>query len=155
MIKISLKELHKAKPYLDGLANQFLDLDMSIAIGQVLAVVEQQSKIIDKALVDKAGLLGFALAQSPTEAPKLLEPGKDGFNVPAATIEQFNNDAETFLASSFINLPIDKITRQSLEKSQAKMTPAMIQALGFMFDLFSKEATEESKLKLVKSKKHA
>lgn len=148
MIKISLREIHDGMPHLIALSSQYLELDVSIVISQALAICEQQQKAINKALTDKAALMGFQLSQLPNEPPKLIEPtAENDYTVPAETIKQFDADAEAFLNSQFIDVPIKKITLDQLRKSKAQTTPNMLTKLGWLFDLFSNDATQETKPK--------
>ena len=146
-IKISFKQLHESKPFLAYLSQQPVeDLELSITISQALAVVENQDKMIDKALTDKATALGFALANSPQSLPKLLKADADGtFVVPAVVIDTFNSDAEAFLDSKFATIPIKPIGKAQLLESKLKTSPELLLRLGWLFDLFSKVATDENK----------
>lgn len=146
-IKISFKQLHESKPFLTYLSQQAVeDLDLSITISQALAVVEAQDKMIDKALTDKATALGFALATSPQDLPKRLTANDDGgFTVSNQTIEAFNKDAEAFLDSKFASIPIKPIPKSQLLESKLRTSPELLLRLGWLFDLFSTEATETDK----------
>jgi len=148
MIKISLREIHDGMPHLQALSNQYFDLEISVTISQALAVCELQQKVINKALTDKAALMGFILGQTAGEAPKLIEPtAEDGYTVKAETIKQFDEEAETFLNSQFVDVPIKKIPLVELKKSQAKLTPGNLAKLAWLFDLTSTEATQGKQVK--------
>lgn len=143
MITITLRNIHDSNNFLILLARQPFDLDMSIDIGIALQIFEQQQKLINKALSDKAALLGFELGQSINDPPKLLKPIEKDTTVPKGLIEEFNSQVETFLDSKTVNIPIAKISKKQLLESKANTTPEMLVRLNWLFDLTSKAAKKE------------
>lgn len=144
-MKVSLSELNLGFEHLSALARQTLPINLCIPISQALAVAEAQQKIITKALNDMAALKGFRLSARRGDLPQLIEANGNGsLEVPAALIEGFNAEAETYLSSSLVQVPVKKISRAELEKGNAQLTAEGVLRLSWLFDLYSKEATEEA-----------
>lgn len=145
-MKVSLSELNLSLEHLTALARQTLPIGLCIPISQALAVAEAQQKIITKALNDMATLRGFRLSARRGELPQLIEADASGsFDVSAAIIEEFNAEAEKYLSATFVQVPVKKIAREELEKGHAQLTAEGLLRLLWLFDVYSKEATEEAK----------
>lgn len=144
-MKVSLSELNLSHDHLAALARQTLPIGLCIPISQALAVAEAQQKIITKALNDMAQLRGFRLSARRGELPQLIEADANGsFDVSLTLIEEFNAEAEKYLSGSFVQVPVKKIARAELEKGQAQLTAEGLLRLGWLFDVYSNEATEEA-----------
>lgn len=149
-MKVSLFEVHNSADALRALSNQVLTLDVSITVSQILAVFETQSKAIDKALIDKATLMGFKLGSQVGDPPSLIKPVEtdegESFVVPAELVQQFDDEATNYLKSNFVLVPVAKLTKKQLLDSKAQVTPAMLRKLEWLFaDLYVK--TEETATK--------
>lgn len=143
-MKITLRDVHDSNQHLQSLSNQFMDLDLSIIVSQALAVFEQQTKFLNKAITDKAGKLGFRLGQNPGDPPTWIEPEGKPANVTFEIIEGYNLEVEEFLATNFVQVPVSKITRKQLADNKIKTSPNMILKLHWLLDLTSKQAKEEA-----------